>query len=204
MSLDIKYLSPLKVPHGHTLSFQRQRRFDSGFPQGLSLDDAVQYLEDELKGLTGAHVTIFSNYDRLNSNRTRSKREDDSAVCCEIKLGTRTYYVICDHWSLIEHNLYALHLSVRAMRNLVKWGVASLEQVLAGFDAAFQPGGGPVAAAHHDILPEWMEVLGLGTGATLEDANTVYRRRAKEAANEEERLMELNAAIEAARKYFGV
>lgn len=206
MSTDIHYLCPLKIPHGYQLSFQRQRRYDNGFPQTLSLDDAVVYLEDELKGLTGAHVSVFSNYDRLNSPRTRAKREDDSAVCVEIRLGTRSYYLICDRWYLVEHNIYALHLAVRAMRNMVKWGVGSIEQVLAGFDAAFDSAAGKTAAhVSAEALPEWMHVLGLGANATLDDANTVYRRRAKEAANanDEDRLMQLNAAIEAARTFFG-
>lgn len=204
MTFEIAYSCPLKIPKGHALMFMRQRRYDNGFPQSLTLDSALQYLEDELNGLTDVYATVHTNYDRINSVRTRAKREDDTAVCVEIKKGTRTYYLLSDHWYLIEHNLYALHLTVRAIRNMVKWGTATYEQALAGFDAAFAPGSAPKPASlSPDALPEWMEVLGLGIGATLEDANAVYRRRAKDAGDNEELLMRLNSAISAARSYFG-
>lgn len=204
MTFEIAYSCPLKIPKGHALMFMRQRRYDNGFPQSLTLDSALQYLEDELNALPDVHVSVYSNYDRINSPRTRAKREDDSAVCIEIKKGTRSYYLLSDHWYLIEHNLYALHLTIRAIRNMVKWGTATYEQALAGFDAAFVPGeAGKKAVPNDDALPEWMDVLGLGAHATLEDANAVYRSRAKEVANNEEALTRLNAAIDAARRYFG-
>ena len=209
MTSEIAYICPLKIPKGHALMPQRQRRYDNGFPQTLTLDSAVQYLEDELKDIPGAFVTVYSNYDRLNSPRTRAKREDDTAICCEIKYGSRIYYLLCDRWYMTEHNLYALHLSVRAIRNIVKWGVASFEQALAGFDAAYEAGAAPVAASNAkqylapESLPEWMKLLGMKPHDTIDDANGSYRRRAKEAANDEEMLVKLNSAIEAARKHFG-
>lgn len=201
--IEISYISPLKVPKNHTLSYQRQRRYDNGFPQGLTIDQAVQYLEEELRALDATRIAVYTNYDRLNSERNRAKRDDDSAVCCEIHLGTRKYYLICDRWYLLEHNLYALHLSIRAWRNIVKWGVADMEMLLAGFDAAgtsrFEAGSDNGSV----ILPEWMITLGINMSASLDDANHAYRQLAKQSANDESRLLHLNQAIESARKYYG-
>ncbi len=204
MPQEIHYICPLKIPQGHNLMYQRQRRFDSGFPQNLTLDQAVAYLEDELLSLPAEKINVFTNYDRINSERNRVKREDDSAVTVEIKMGSRTYYLICDRWAQIDHNLYALHLSIRAIKNIVKWGVGDYETLLAGFDAAGKHAGFDRADDRSAILPEWMKTLGLGLNATLDDANAIYRRRAKESADNEHKLLELNQAIEAARKHFGV
>lgn len=204
MPQEIHYICPLKIPQGHHLIFQRQRRFDHGFPQTVTLDQAVQFLEEELLTLPAEKINVFTNYDRLNSSRSRAKREDDSAVTIEIRMGARTYYLVCDRWAMIDHNLYALHLTVRALKNIVKWGVGDYETLLAGFDAAGKHAGFDRDDDRSAILPEWMKTLGLGLNATLDDANAVYRRRAKEVAADEQKLLELNQAIEAARKHFGM
>ena len=203
MPQEIQYICPLKIPQGYDLIYQRQRRYDSGFPPALTLDEAVRYLEDELMTFPADKITIFSNYDRLNNKRNRAKREDDSAVTIEFKIGTRTYYMVCDKWSLIDHNLYALHLTTRALKNIVKWGVSDIQTLMNGFDAAGKNAGLDQAEDGTAVLPEWMKMLGLGMSATLEDANSGYRRRAKEYAKDEDKLLELNQAIDAARKYYG-
>ena len=202
--LDINYICPLKLPRHHVSIPPNQRRGDHGFPNDLSIDQAIAYLEEEIRALGVSRATIYSNYDRLNSSRSRSKRDDDAAICCELRLDTHAHFLVCDRWMGAQYNLYALHLAIRAMRNIVKWGVASKEQILAGFDATADPNAAHGGQANdHTILPDWMQVLGLGTSATLEDANATYRRRAKQVANEHDKLLELNQAIEAARHYFG-
>lgn len=201
--IEISYISPLKIPKGYSLSYQRQRRYDNGFPQSLTIAQAVQYLEDELQAVGATRISVYSNYDRLNSGRNRVKRDDDSAVCCEIHLDSRIYYIVCDRWYLVEHNLYALHLAIRAMLNIVKWGVASLATLLAGFDAADTSHTDTQKMDGNIILPDWMILLELRPNANLDDANHSYRNLAKQSASDEARLLELNQAIEAARKYFG-
>jgi hypothetical protein len=202
--LDISYICPLKLPRTHILIPSRQRRSDHGFPADISIDKAIEFLEDEIKALEPTRAVIYSNYDRLNSERNRVKREEDSAVCCELRIDNRTYYLICDRWTNIEHNLYALHLTLRNIRNMTKWGVGTIKNFLAGFDAAGSQHQELRTSDDGVITPEWMNILGLGISATIEDANMIYRHRAKEAATDPDRLLSLNQAIESARKYFGV
>ncbi len=209
--VELNYLCPLKIPRGYPLIAQRARRYDNGFSQSMTLDQAVGYLADELKELEADKVTVYCNYERLTVERLRKKVDDDSAVCIEIGIKNKQYHLVCDRWYLIGHNLYALHLAVRAFRNMVKWGIGDFSTLLYGFEsrtptaaqAAIQ-----AAQVSSDVLDagiieaDWMRELGLGSTSTLDDANAMYRHRAKQAMADESRVLQLNQAIEAARKYF--
>ncbi|GEM_PF-1030493 len=205
--VEVSYVCPLKIPKGHKLSYQKSRRYDNGFSQSLTLDQAVNYLEEELQSTESGKITVYSNFERLNVPRLRRKVEDDAAICVEMHIGAKTYYLLCDSWYLPEHNLYALHLGIRALRNVVKWGLGDIHTVMSGFsstativeadtDTATASSSGSV------MVSDWMTELGLGPASTLEDANAMYRHRAKQAVNDESRLVQLNQAIEAARKHF--
>jgi hypothetical protein len=79
------------------------------------------------------------------------------------------------------------------------WGIASAKQALVGF--SLQNAGIDSGSGDGSNLPEWMQYLGLGPTATLEDANAIYRRRAKQLADEkdDQEMLKLNAAIDEAR-----
>ena len=110
--------------------------------------------------------------------------------------------IACDHWQTLDHNMYAIHLALRAMRNFEEWGVATQSYALSLFS-----GNITMKDIAHELdedgygLPGWMMALGLGPTASIEDANAVYRRRAKELAHDEDALLELNQAIEEARRH---
>src|SRR5690606_15917082 len=107
----------------------------------------------------------------------------------------------CDRWVGVEQNIYALHLALRNLRNIVLWGVGNVENVFGGYAAAVQPhASAPAAGAKAPALESWRLTLGLGPTATLEDAQAVYRRRAKSSADNEDELMKLNLAMDEASK----
>lgn len=207
--VEVSYVCPLKIPKGYTLSYQKTRRYDNGFSQSLTLDQAVGYLEEEIRGTSAGKVTVYSNYERLNIPRLRVKAEDDSAICVELGIGKKSYYLVCDAWYLTEHNVYALHLGIRAIRNMEKWGLGDIHTIMAGFSSGYANTAQDIAAASSTLIvsdgvamPDWMEYMGLGPTATLEDANAMYRHRAKLAVNDDSQMVQLNQAIEAARKYY--
>tara|TARA_B100000989_G_C19356654_1_gene391448 strand:- start:40 stop:657 length:618 start_codon:yes stop_codon:yes gene_type:complete len=199
---EIVYQSPLKIPGGYQLTPQNGRRYDNGFSPNLSLDDAIRYLEDELRQMGAKKAIVYTNYDALNNERLRKKLDSDSAVCVEVRVDDGSYFFVCDRWYPLEHNLYAISLTLRSLVSCDKWGVVSLQQLLQSMGTAGSSAA-PSAASHTasaSALPQWMEILGLGPTATLEDANAIYRRRAKEYVNDQNKMLELNDAISAARE----
>ena len=64
------------------------------------------------------------------------------------------YCIPCDRWNRIADNLYAIGMSIEALRGMERWGCVSVEQAFAGF-AALPPGETADAPAR-----PWREVLG--------------------------------------------
>jgi hypothetical protein len=195
----IRYVSPLQLPPNWVKTPPGRRSYDNNFSRALTIKEALDFLEDEANLLApDSSATVFSSYDNLRHERGRKALNSDTSVC--IKLGNDRFpaMIACDKWSLLEHNIYALSLALRSIRNFETWGVCSSEQILSIFCVAGQKTHAPSSAP---VLPDWMTDLGLGPTATLEDANAIYRRRAKLISGDEQALMELNLAMDAARKH---
>ncbi|MCI5049754.1 MAG: hypothetical protein MRY32_05420 [Rickettsiales bacterium] len=200
MGIEISYIAPLVVPQGFRLSFQKSRRYDNGFPQGLTVEQALDYLEQEINEIGANSATIFSNFERLNVPRLRKQMDEDQAVALKIGLENKSFHIVSDTWYLIEANIYAMHLAIRSFKNLEKWGIMRAVRLMKPFDASAQE---IIKEASDGKVSEWMIELGLGPTASLEDANIIYRRKAKELADDQEGLLKLNQAIEEARKVLG-
>lgn len=200
--ITIGYKSPLHWPNTKDATKPSLRSINSGFPANLTLREALVYLEEELMGMKAQSASLYSNIEHLNNDRLRKKLSNEPGVTLELKLSGKNYYFACDKWALIEHNIYAVHLAIRNVRNFEKWGISDIEQALYGF-AAVKVRKDTTESPEQELeLEEWMVVLGLGPTATLEDAQATYRRRAKIVADDEEELIKLNNAMEQARKYF--
>lgn len=199
----IGYRSPLHWPNTKDATKPSLRGHNNGFPPGMKLREAITYLEEEVSALAPQAATLYTNMEHLANDRLRKKLSNEPGATLELKIGGKNYFIACDKWALLEHNLYALHLSIRSIRNMEKWGVASVEQAIYGFAALKLRQ--EVEEAHDSGLEieEWMAELGLGPTATLEDAQAVYRRRAKSLANDEDALIQLNNAMDEARKHLG-
>src|SRR5690606_20014849 len=111
----------------------------------------------------------------------------DNGACLHLTLNGQQYRLACDRWSPVEQNIYALHLALRNLRNIVQWGVGNIEIAFCGFNPMIQKsvgaGGATQNAASGSTLEDWRLTLGLGPTATLDDAQAVYRRRAKSVAD---------------------
>lgn len=192
---DILFNSPLKWPAYTPCTPAQTRTANSSFKQGLSVNEALSLLSEEIKALGPERATIYSDYIQLNVERLRKKNGTGSGVSVELRLQGKNYILSCDRWQTIEQNLYALHLLLRNFRLMEKWGVGDLHILMQGFSTqAMKPSNGSI------VQDEWRNILGLGPTATLEDAHAVYRRRAKMVASEPDALIILNNAMDQARK----
>ena len=121
-------------------------------------------------------------------------------MAVQVKFPTGTAHLACDSWMNTEHNIYALYLALKNLRQFEKWGLATTEIMFAPFMPDSSKKIAAVATRGNDKLPDWMMLLGLGPTSTIEDANAVYRSRAKQVANDENALLDLNNAMDIARK----
>jgi hypothetical protein len=195
----LKYTAPLSWPLSIPATPRAQQRTDHGFDLNFSIAEAVEYLERELVefGITGLDV------EQPAIERLRKKVGSRTGACLTLKVQGAEYLLTCDRWQNIEHNVYALHLALRQWRNMERWGIGSLHQLLHGFTAnKSSAASAGVKSAKSTGTMLWMDALGLGPTATLEDAIAVYHRRAKAIAQDTEALSRLNSIMDDARQYF--
>ncbi len=199
---DIRYDSPLKLPNGWNSTPPSARSFNTSFPRTLTLSDALRFLEDEVRRFPFTAATIYTNFQHVSNDRLRKKVGNDTAgVSLMIKCYGREHMIACDHWQLTEQNAYAIHLALRAVRNFEEWAIATQSYALSLFSGNITTKDIAYESEGRDALPQWMQDLGLGPTASIEDANAVYRRRAKALEGNEEGLLKLNQSIEEARRH---
>lgn len=197
----IVYESPLVLPSGWAPANAVGRMLPSSFNSQVTVVDAARYLEDEINGLGASRGIISTNYDQLISDRMRKKSGGHSnGAAVILRFSGMESHLACDKWAEVQHNLYALHLALRNIRMMEEWGVAASYRLLSFFgNKSMQT---PMTELVKELnLPGWMQTLGLGPTATLEDANAVYRRRVKELSENPDDMLKLNGAIEEARKH---
>lgn len=192
----IQYEHPLKTPKNWKPQLPSQRQFNSSFPRTLSFADAVRFLEEEIQRLNPASATVYSNYQTLNNERLRKKIGNDPGIAVQLKFGNGGFLIPCDKWSLTEQNIYAMHLALRALKNLDEWGAVPLENSTFHYRLTGNSG---VSEKFSESLPEWMLLLGIGPSASLEDAHAIYRHKVKQCANNQEALLKLNVAMDEAK-----
>lgn len=198
--------SPLKWPT-HILQTERlKRQFNHNFQQNMTEPEALAFLQDEVTRtpeITGAKLTC--NAVNINSPIATQYLSKNPGASLIVRIDGKQATLCCDRWQTIAHNIYALHLAIRQFRQLSEWGIGSLPVLLHGFtDAVASTAAGSTTNAGSPAIHNWQKVLGLGAGATLEDANAVYRNRAKAIGETDpDGLQTLNLAIQEARRHFG-
>lgn len=195
------YEAPLQWPTNRPTTPRPQQKRDPDFASNVTMDEALNYLEEEVALLQLQQAMLTTDIEHLRVDRLRKKVGPHTGAALHFKWNNQFYVAACDRWQQMEHNVYVLHLTLRQCRNMERWGVASMDTVLCMF------GGAPVAAPSYNrttseaiALPDWMREMGLGPTATLEDATAIYHRRAKACAHDGDALAKLNQLMEHARK----
>ncbi len=171
----------------------------SGISPNLPFQDALQYLSTEAFIFPCELIILTTNYEHIAETGLRKRVAGSPGASILFHYEEIQYLIPCDRWSSTPHNIYALHLMLRNIMQNVKWGFGPLPILLQGYvthgDAASASSVTTVSASSW-----WLQYLGLGTTARLSDANAVYRSRAKEIGQDEEKLLKLNEAISLARQ----
>lgn len=199
----IQLATPLEWPSTMQVTDRLARSNGNGFPQDLQDHDAFAFLQDEIDRTPLIFsAVLFSNAINVNSPMPTQFLSKNPGVTLRVTIDNEQYCISCDRWLKLAHNIYALHLALRHFRQLIDWGIGDIHAVLAGYSTkAAHHGHGTAGVATSDG-GGWREFLGLGSTATLDDANAVYRHRAKAIGESDpSALQQLNLAIQEARKY---
>lgn len=202
--MQFKASHPLHWPNNYPRTPQWDKGTNSSFKAGMPMNEAMNFLKEELQAINPQTATLLTDYENLETPRLMRKVGNDQGVALKLRIDNKQYELACDRWLQLEHNIYALHLALRSLRGIVEWGVGSYAQVLGGYAVG---GATPMMAAGGEgggmQMEEWRLTLGLGPSATLEDASAVYRRRAKIVAGDQEELTKLNLAMDEASRVLG-
>jgi hypothetical protein len=135
----------------------------------LSVHDARMRLQDELDRLGANSIVLSTNVELRLDGQPRSGREpDDPGVALYFKLKGRDTVMACDKWDRVADNIAAIAKHIDALRGIERWGVGSLEQAFAGFQALPAP-------------EQWWQVLGLKPDATDEQIDVAWREKMRAA-----------------------
>lgn len=139
-----------------------------------SVETARAIMQHELK-LLGATGLILSTNIRLRNDGLPYSTQtppQDKGVAIYFKWNGQDMCFSCDRWNKIQDNIYAIAMTIEALRGIKRWGSGDmLKQAFSGFVALPAP-----AAAR---TPE--DVLGVRQGATHDEIEAAFRKKAFEA-----------------------
>ena len=170
--------------------------------ESLSVGDATGRLAAEMRrlGVRADDWLISSNLRvRIDGLPYADQRNpDDVGVAVYFKLRGADRVLACDAWTWVADNLAAIAAHVEAMRAIERYGVGTVEQAFAGYDALPAKGS------------TWRTTLGFAHDqvVTLEDVDEAFKRRAREvhpdvAGGSHDAMASLTAARAEAREELG-
>ena len=176
---------PLQWPHGRPrTSYPERSRFGT-----RTVDAATKELFAEVRRL-GADTPVLSTNIKLRLDGWPYSNQSppaDKGVAVYFTYKKQAMCFACDRWDRVQDNIYAIAMTIGALRGIERWGSGSMvEQAFTGFVAL------PAPKDHHAIL-------GVRPGATEDEIDAAYRQKAKAAHPDSEggsveAMQELNEA----------
>ncbi len=173
------------------------RRGWGNFDSTRTRDKALAGLFHEIELLGGKHVIVSSmlklRQDGLPYSAQKLPDDPGIAVYFEYK-GKQTCFA-CDEYTKDVSNIWAIKLTIEALRGIKRWGASDMmDRAFTGFAALPPP----------QVNIPWYVVLDLSPGATLEQIETRYRTLAKQRhpdvpGGSTEAFQELQSAYESAK-----
>jgi hypothetical protein len=166
----------------------------------VTISDALDRLERELARLGVDREVIVSTNLVLGSrgaplSNQAEPRDPGAAVYFSLKGKDRV--LACDRWDRTADNLAAIAAHIDAIRRVDRYGVGTLDQAFAGYDALPPPGA--------DNRPPWRKVLGIADdeNSSADAINAAYRDLARKfhpdvPGGSHEAMAQLNEARDAA------
>jgi len=106
-----------------------------------SLSSAGNFIENELRLLGAKNCIISTNLQtKLSGGFYANQKVEDAGIVIYFDLKGTGKAMACDRWDRPEDNLWALNLSISAIRGLERWGGSEfLDGLFTGFKALPSP-----------------------------------------------------------------
>lgn len=142
----------------------------------LTVPQGLDRLKIEMERI-GARAIIISTNVELNSYgdpRGGRRDPDDPGAAVYFKLNGKDRVLACDRWDRTADNLAAVAAHIECVRGIDRYGVGTLDQAFAGYDALPPPGA--------DNRPPWRRILEFADDAriTRDDINARFKHLAKQ------------------------
>lgn len=136
----------------------------------VTIATAMERLDAELTRLGARGIILSSNLERTLSGAPRSGQADpaDPGVAVYFTLKGKDTVLACDRWYRAADNMVAIAKHIEAIRGMDRWGVGSIDQAFAGYQALPAP-------------EQWFQVLGVASSATKATVDDAFKRLAHEA-----------------------
>lgn len=184
---------PLSWPTGWPRTASHQRA-DAAFRSNdriLTVAVAIDRLQCELDRLRARDYILSTNVELRLDGMPRSGQAEpsDPGAAIYFKLNGKDTVLACDKWKRVADNIAALAKHIEALRGMDRWGVGSIAQAFAGYQALPAP-------------EQWWQVLGVGQHAPRAQIQEAYRELARAAHPDQggstAAMARLNAARDAA------
>lgn len=139
-----------------------------------SLAAARESVQREVRLFGGRDLIISSNLElRLDGLPRSGQRQPlDKGVAIYFKYKSNPVSFACDKWASVEDNLWAVSLTLSAIRQIERSGASEmLDRAFAGFAALPAPG--------ETSGESWWRTLGVMPTATMDEIKAAYRGKVK-------------------------
>lgn len=167
-----------------------------------SIDASTQILVKELQRLGAINMVLSTNLRLRNdglpySNQAQPK---DQGVAVYFVYKKQSMCFACDRWDRIQDNIYAVAMTIDALRSIERWGSGDMvQQAFSGFTALPAP----------SFKRGWWEILDVQREAQEDTVKRQYRMLAHEYHPDRNggnngKMSELNAAYDEYKNLRGI
>lgn len=137
----------------------------NGGKKKLSPTDSMDRLEHEIDAIGATEPLLSTNLELNLSGKPRGDRSEpvDPGAALYFKYKGKDTVLACDKWDRVADNIAALAKHIEALRGQERWGVGTLAQAFAGYQALPAP-------------EQWWQILGLSGSAKPSDIEAAHRR----------------------------
>lgn len=196
---------PLAWPHGWPRATSRRRANFSSRGGNVIISEGLDRLDGELRrlGVPSYNYILSSNLvlGQRGNPLANQAEPRDPGVATYFKLRGKPRVLACDRWNRTADNLAAIAAHIDAIRRVDRYGVGTLDQAFAGYDALPPPG-----AANR---PPWRAVFEVANNAVITRADidrrfkTLAMRAHPDTGGSHEAMAQLNQARDAALQEIG-
>lgn len=191
--------SPLSWPARQARTPRHLRKFNVSM-KATTVSTASVQIQDEVRRLGGTDLVLSTNLQLRVDGFPRSGQPDpeDTGAAVYFTRKGKDLVFACDRYNSVRQNLRAIGLHLEALRGMERWGVGTLDQAFAGYQALPETAG----------LDPWWKVLGASEPPrSIDELREIYRAAARQAhpdtGGSHEAFVRVQTAFEEGRAALG-